>query len=79
MWLYYLDEFLPVDCGGLPSVDCALAKAQELGCRAARVCRWGEVVEVVCAEGGAVKLLPTPQALYHYYQRQGEAICAEVN
>ncbi len=77
MWLYYLDEFRPVDCGGLPPLECALVKAGEVGCRAARLCKWGDVVEVFCLEGGTAKLLPNPQDLEQYYQRQGEARCVE--
>ncbi|WP_237179436.1 hypothetical protein [Pyrobaculum ferrireducens] len=77
MWLYYMDEFVEVDCGGLSLLECALAKAGEAGCRASRACLWDGVVEIFCAGGGAAKLLPTPHALYQYYQHQTEARCLE--
>jgi hypothetical protein len=84
VWLYYLDEFRRVDCGGLSPVDCALKLAAEAGCEPERWCMWRDAaepavfaIEIYCKGGLSAKLMPSPEALEAYYASERERICAE--
>lgn len=72
MLIYYMDRFEEAPCAG---VECALSLARKRGCTPTRICQWGSVVEVQCAEGPTLKLLPTPQDLEQYYRHEREAAC----